>query len=1012
MKSISKIIPFILFFAFADCFAQSNDLHYEQVATAQGLSQLSVKSIVQDYQGFMWFCTDDGLNRFDGYSCKVYSYNPNDTNGIQNNLITSICEDGYKNLWVGTQGGGLYKYNREKDKFIFFDLDSAGVSKNTDLVYTLYSKGKYLWIGTREGGIVKLNLETEKVENYINSSNGLKTNFVTNICSDHNGNIWVGTSNEGLFKFSNVENKFPDIYNYFEKTQIFSATIDSDGSAWISTPNEIKKLNPKFGVVKTYSYFEKVDEKLKPGTVHYVYADTIRKTIWAAASGNLLKYDSAKDEFLPFEIDNVNIFAKSILRTLYFSNDQNILWVGSISDGAYKIDLSQSRFYNFLNDSHIGVTAPGMAILEDKEGYFWAGTFGSGLFRLDSNKNIIKAFHQIDRSKKIYVYCLMEDNEGNIWYGTVLNGLFKYDKKTKTTTAYNTQNSKLNSRGISYLYQDKEKNIWAGTHGVGLFKYNKETDDFANTNNNDELGYQISAKGITCIYNDSRGNLWIATDSKGIDKIDTKTGRFINYSNNNENGLSHNYVTTIKEDSKNNLWLGTYGGGLNKFNYETESFTYYTTNEGLPNNTVYAIEEDNSGELWISTNNGISRFNPVKEIFTNFSTQDGLAYKEFVQNAAYKTIAGEIIFGSINGFISFDPAKFSDRNIDYKIVTTGFTIGNKPVPIGNDSKLEKNIIVADKLSLNYLDNVFEFEFAALNFDMQRSLKYAYKLENFDDNWIITTPDKRFATYTNLDPGEYNFKVKVVDRSGNFSNNEASIFLTISPPFWLTWWFNLVVGSLIALGLFSIYKYRINRILELERLRVKIASDLHDEVGSTLTKVSMRAQMLEMQINGEKESKNLKRIAEQAREAVSTMQDIVWAIDSRNDGLNNLIYKMKDIAFSVLTEKNIKVNFSVSGLDSDEKLNLETRQNLYLILKEAVHNIMKHSDATEVNISITNTDKFLTMIIADNGKRYEQKEHHTGQGLRNIEMRAKKIKAICEFKNENGFIVIIKAPPIS
>ncbi|KUG24911.1 two-component system sensor histidine kinase/response regulator, hybrid [hydrocarbon metagenome] len=407
-------------------------------------------------------------------------------------------------------------------------------------------------------------------------------------------------------------------------------------------------------------------------------------------------------------------------------------------------------------------------------------------------------------------------------------------------------------------------------------------------------------------------------------------------------------------------------------------------------------------------------FDPIEKTFTNYDYQDGLQSNEFNSNAFMKSKSGTLYFGGINGFNYFNPSSIELNTKVPNIVFTDLYLFNKKLDVGemvNDRIiLEKPITVLETLVLNYSDNIFTIYFSSLDFSAPGKNLYCYKLEDFENEFSNSTSN-RFVTYTNLNPGKYVLTVRGSNNNNLWNESGASLVLIIKPPFWLTWWFFMIAASLIVFILYSVYKYRINKILELERLRVKIASDLHDEVGSTLTKVSMRAQMLEMQINGEKESKNLKRISEQAREAVSTMQDIVWAIDSRNDGFNNLIDRMKDTAFSVLTEKNIKVDFSESGIDSDEKLNLEMRQNLYLILKEAVHNIIKHSDASEVNISLTNSDAFLTMMIADNGRSYKKKEHHTGQGLRNIEMRAKKINAECEFKHDNGFIVIVKTPPI-
>lgn len=1005
-KKMKKLLLVILLITAKTTYAQNNNFTFEQISSDHGLSQLTIRDIVQDYLGFMWFATEGGINKFDGYKCKVYSYNPLDPDGLKTTMITSLCEDKNNNLWAGTHGGGLYKFNREKDKFVYVPLNKDNKTLSGEKIFSLFTSGDYIWIGTRDKGVIKFNLNTETAEKYFNTETGLSSNVITFITGDKQENIWIGTSNNGINKLSINADGFNNIKVFEPGVLIINAAADSKGFVWIATTEGIKKFNPENGKSKLYPYFENNNET-KPGSVFYLYADDERNTIWAAASGGLLKYSYDEDKFVLYNSDKNIILSKYTLRNLCISN-KNILWAGTVSGGVFKIDLSPSKFFNYLSNEELGTAAPGMSLIQDRDGNFWAGTFGNGLFRLDSNKNIINKLYQGGSNKKTYVYSITEDNEGKIWYGTIFNGLFRYNKKNGETKNYNSDNSSLNSRGISYLHLDKENNLWAGTHAMGLFKYNKTTDDFIDMNIEANAGFKVSDKGITCIYEDSRRNLWIGTETKGIDRFNKNEKKFFNYpySTKKHKGLSHNYVITIKEDSEGVLWIGTYSGGLNKFNYETETFTYYTVEDGLPNNSVYAIAEDDSKNLWISTNNGISKFDPRKNIFTNYSTPDGLSAKEFVLNSLCKTNNSEIIFGSIDGFIGFYPEEFSDENINYKIVATNFTIANKPVSVGQNSKLEKNITIADKINLTYKDNIFGFEFVALNYSRQQSIKYAYKMENFDNDWIITTPDKRFATYTNLDPDEYNFKVKVVDRSGNFSKNEASILVTLSPPFWETWWFYTLVVLTIASILYSIYKYRINKILELERLRIGIASDLHDDIGATLTKLALKADMIKHGLDNEEKSTELERISEMSRQAVGSMSDIVWSIDSRNDSFESMINKMKDFAFGILTDKEIKVDFNTNGFEKSAKVPIEIRQNLYLIFKEAINNTAKHSNAKQVEIDFLINEKEFSLTVKDSGTKFKENEFHTGHGLKNMKMRAKKINAEINYKNKNGFTISV------
>src|SRR5690606_32549745 len=404
--------------------------------------------------------------------------------------------------------GGLYKYNREKDKFIYVEVDSGKADDYGKKIVSLFTSNNYLWIGTRESGIIRYNLKTEKVEDYINKDDGLSSNYISCITGDDKGNLWIGTSNDGINKLIYTQNNSINIKNYDKENLIFNIAVDKYGFIWYTTTSTIKKLNPTSGRIKTYNYSEK-----NAGAQERVFSLCINKkngTIWAAASGGLLTYNHANDNFTSFDIDKKNNPLKLILRTLYIAGN-NILWVGTINSGAFKINLSPEKFQNFLDMSQSGFSAPGLSILQDKDGFFWAGTFGNGLFQLDSNKNVLKNIYS-DDSKKSYVFCLLDDNNNFIWYGTIFKGLFRYDKKTGAVKNYNSDNSSLNSDGISCLHLDEKNEIWVGTHAMGLFKYDKSTDDFVDMNSI----YKISDKGITSVYSDSRGNLWIGTETSGL----------------------------------------------------------------------------------------------------------------------------------------------------------------------------------------------------------------------------------------------------------------------------------------------------------------------------------------------------------------------------------------------------------------------------------------------------------------------------------------------------------------
>jgi streptogramin lyase/ASC-1-like (ASCH) protein len=471
-----------------------------------------------------------------------------------------------------------------------------------------------------------------------------------------------------------------------------------------------------------------------------------------------------------------------------------------------------------------------------------------------------------------FVYAIYEDHLGNLWIGTNSNGVNKFDRKTDTFTHYRNipgDPSSLSSNFIRMIYEDRAGVIWIGTTGGGLNRFNRQTETFTSYQRIRNDSKSLSSNVVRTIYEDRSGNFWVGTTGSGLDKMDRKTGTFTHYRNipNNPNSLNDNsivviyeaptepgilwigtangglnrfdpqketfvhynanltdpkslmiaYVHTICEDRDGSLWIGTHGGGLSKLirkKGERGKFIHYTEKHGLPNNTIYSILEDENDHLWISTNKGLSRFNPKTETFKNYYVSDGLQGNEFNAGAFCKSKSGEMFFGGLNGFNAFFPAQIKNNPYIPPIVITDFKILNKPVTIGDNSILKKSITWTEELVLSHKDYFFSFEFAALDFTTPEKNRYAFMMEGFDEDWIYTDSKKRFSSYTNLEPGEYIFRIKGSNNDEIWNEKGTSIKITITPPFWQTLWFKVIL-ALVVIGL--IFLWYVKR---LKNVRIK------------------------------------------------------------------------------------------------------------------------------------------------------------------------------------------------
>jgi PAS domain S-box-containing protein len=765
---ILKIILTILILVSlpATAYAQEPNIKFEHITVDQGLSQSSGLCILQDSKGFMWFGTQDGLNKYDGYKYISYKYNELDSHSLSDNWITSIYEDKSGAIWVGTDGGGLNKFDQETEQFTHYIHDINNPSSlGANRVLSIYEdQSGGLWIGTNGGGLNQFNQETRQFTHYTHDpddSKSLSNDTVLSIYEDQSGGLWIGTDGGGLNQFNRETRQFthythdPDKPDSLGYNTVSSIVEDRFGNFWLGTSSWYGNA---YGTA-----LEKFDPELGQFT-HYTH-----------------------------DPNDPNSLSENIVPSIWKDNSE-ILWIGTGFSGINKLDTKNHKFTTYkhkptnlssLSDDHVS------SIYEDRNGTLWIGTFNGGLDKLDRKTGKFTHYTHDPNSPNSLssnaVWSVYEDHLGNLWIGTFGSGLDKFDRATEQFTHYthnpNNPNS-LSDNTIASIYEDHLGNLWIGTFRGGLNKLERETGRFIHYKYDPDNRNSLSDNLVWSIYEDQFGTLWVGGYGQGgLNKLNRETKQFTRYKHesSNPNSLSYDRINAIYEYPADTLWIGTYGGGLEKFDIATETFTHYTDKDGLPNNSVVGILADDEGNLWLSTGKGLSKFNPKSETFRNYDVSDGLQGNEFDGVKAYfKSKTGEMFFGGLNGFNAFYPEQVKDNPHIPPIVLTDFGKFDGSV------KLDTAISETKEIKLSYKDRFFWFEFAALDYTNPSKNQYAYKLEGFDKDWIYSGT-RRYASYTNLDGGTYTFRVKGSNNDGVWNEEGTSLKIIITPPPWKTWW---------------------------------------------------------------------------------------------------------------------------------------------------------------------------------------------------------------------------------
>ena len=1003
---------FLLLFS-CRCFSQNTsylNYRFQQLTTADGLPNENVTAIFKDRDGFMWFGTQGGLCRFDGQQFKIYRSEFGKKNSLPENWITAINQDAEGNLWVGTNQQGMCIIDLKTDSIKGYSKDDAvsfPFAGTTTKDFFFDSKGRK-WIATFGGGLIEMTKPGE-FHSYLFDQNPPDVNYsfntVTRIEEDRDGWFWLST-HKGLVHFN------PGTKQFFK----YAFEIDRSNPQFISMcldENKVWLASYGQGIVefdkeeKTFSNYTFSPEKIvKPGSKDIVY-DIAKKSsneLWISTEVGLGIFNSNSHQFYFFNKERNQPFAAPLPEgggsSKIYKASHDVWWF-SVLGNLVKLDLGL-EYFSFhplpakSNHYEPYFKSNGFYFDTSSHSLFIAGHQGDGLYELKNDSMIA---HDYKRRTPFSVIRNVIALDGNDLLVTTIDGMKIFslaERKFSELPETFPMRDQLSKNDMGII-GDEQDRFWFHLNDT-LYSIHKEDWSVKKFYNDADLKYPFFSAPLSCVFKDKSGNYFFGSFEYGMCRVDAATDKreIILPMEGKKPELGQQHVRDIAQDEEGNYWIAMWLQGAVKMKRDESgkfSRQYFSNNIGLNATVIQNMVKDEEGNLWFTSNDGLYRLNPQTLAVSRFSELNGLP-SSFLIEDIYAAPDGKMYITCQAGYISFDPSKIKSNAEKPKLLLNKFSVFDKTILSGYALQQTK------KLSLKYSENYFSFEFSALAFRGASDIQYSFLLEGVDKDWI--TGKRNFASYTNLSPGNYLFKVKAGNGDGIWSD-EVSIPIHIITPFFMRWWFYLLCALAFAAILYSVYRVRVNRLLALQRMRNKIATDLHDDVGSTLSSINMLTRLAQSKTETDQPrvKQLLEKIGSSSEKMMENMSDIVWSINPENDLIENIIVRMKEFAADVLEAKNIDFTFSADESVMKTKLPLSIRRDFYLIFKEAVNNLAKYSDCHHAEIKIFSDSGFLILKVADDGKGFDVTKISSGNGMKNFKSRSEKIHAQIEIHSSIG-----------
>lgn len=994
--------------------AQAPLPYFDRLTMENGLSSNKVNCIIRDHRGFMWFGTNDGLNRYDGRNFVVFRYEAGNASTISGNIIRDILEDEKGVLWIATADGGLsrYDYRLSPDKqfkrFRHKAGDSNSIPENM-ISCLLFDKAGYLWLGTSSVAVVRFNRETERFDKPFLQGG------ITDMALDARGMIWAGRIGGGMLQVDperlefKMDDGYRDLYSKlphqvvtavyvddrhvwfgswdnvlyrrslvdgtevalqqstdpfsFQNDEIDCFTRDVQGRLWMGGRyNGLHVYDPGSGAIYNYRYDPARDGTIADDCINALYTD-LKGMIWVATNRGISIHRPIQQQFQQVFLP-VNGNRPGNVTIYDFYEQGNDLWLGT-SEGIYIRRAGESHFTQmpvFYKHNKLKVTK----FFRDADGTLYIGTdysffvldVNSFRVRLLPNTEQDKVMSKIIDSRVVSVVRDTIDNHPVLLVAPYGHYLAYYDL--------------VEQRWISR--RDSLKNV--------IKRFNLQDNNL-----------------IRKLYKARDGRLWFTTTKHGLAVRALSDSPAVQYyfSGTSQPGdVASDHVYDFTEDAAGNFWVSTYGGGLHYFHRESRRFLHIP----LSNNLLEGIKLDRKGNVWMIGNGDVHKYDPLRKTYVSLQVPDieksgGVLGDLFCDRRGLMYAAGR------NYFVVFDPLRVQEEHSVPQVFFTDFKIFNESF---------NELLQKDQIGLAYNQNYFTVEFAAPDFSMRQDIRYSYMLEGRDTRWI-DIGSRTSQEFSNLEARDYVLKVRATNNSGVWNEKIATIHITIIPPFWQRWWFYGLCALVVGLVIYAIYRYRIDQLLKQQAIRNKIAQDLHDNVGSTLSSISVYSQVAKIYNNQDRQGdlqQTLEKISETSSEMISEMNDIVWAINPRHDNMETILQRMESFARPLLASKGIVFHFTVEPAIKQVNLEMTPRKNFYLIFKEAVNNALKYAQCKNLWVEISLKHHQIELLVKDDGAGFDMEklalnasQSLSGNGLRNMEMRAAEMKGVWKISSEPG-----------
>jgi len=995
---------------------QPLDYVFRHLTRDDQLASNQVNAVLKDHSGFMWFATANGLQKFDGKRFVTYQHIPNDSTSLRDNTVISLMEDRDHELWVWTPlGVSIYNSIRDNFKSINIDFDK----KRQDFYYSfglMEDSRKNKWTTLYPGGLFWYDPSSQLFVPYTRVWPVCKGN-VFRIAEDAGtGNFWLATDS-GLMIYDSKTREYYSYRHNPTNLHILSDTVVSKSNGLLYADRN-RVLWLAFWTARheiRYFRYDVAKDKLEEivqnlGYVGNFFTDA-SGTTWAVGD-RLLRFSDKDRLFVEIEKKRSERLGLDFnqMYSMYEDDERN-LWTGT-DLGVFVFNPVLQKFttattYSFTQKKSIDGDINGF--LQLKDGNIIALGWGAdGLYFYDSAMNQLPyqygySYEAVKDNNHRLTWCGLEDSKGLVWIGCQSGRLMRMDTRRKKIDYLHPP--EFNDRTVRSVVEDKYGNIWFGTQNNVIVKWLRATGKFQQIMPPPPGKFDLHI--ILRLLPGRDNDLWVSSNS-GLLRLGLNNGEVLDYftaDKNKADSLKSNGINEILWIDNHTLALAT-SVGIEMLDLNTRKFSPVAESSGQLPGRITSMIKDDEENIWFTTNHGISKIHLPSRQVTNYGYREGITDEFFYPVSVARLQNGALAFGSIRKIVYFKPDDVREKAPPPDVHITGFMVFSRSLPV--DSLLQRG----NTVDLDYQQNFITIRFSSMSNTINERLDYYCQMVGLDKDWVKADVQQE-AQFTYLPGGQYQFKVKCVSPEGMACENITTLFINITPPYWQRWWFYALGGALVLGIIYALYRIRINRILEIGRMRSRIARDLHDDMGSTLSTISILSEMARIKVHTDiqKTGEYIEKISDNSTRMMEAMDDIVWSINPTNDSMQKITARMREFANGVLEARDIEFGFQVDEGIMDLKLNPEARRDFFLIFKEAINNLAKYAQCKHAWASVRLQDSWLVMIIEDDGRGFDVESADGGNGLVNMKKRAQSLRGNIEILSRplKGTQVILEFP---